>query len=415
MKTKHFFLFLLGAFLFYACEKSPENVPEKPLITKPVFSGYVQKGPYINGSSVTVTLLDEQLNQTGTVFSTQIADNAGNFEQRNIGFASDFIELKADGYYFDEVRGINSAGSLTLYALADVTNNNSFNINILTHLERQRIIYLIQNNGLSFPEAKKQAGKEVLEIFKFVLPEGVASESLTINDDALLLAVSVIVQGYLTTGDLTELLANISADIRTDGKLNNPALCSQLMNNAAYINQEEVLTNMKKKYSELGKPMKITDDALKSHVTQFMNNSGYKLTLGISYPKEGKWGPNILADDLVDVKRLENNWPVLYSVKAELPAGNSNLKIVIRSETAYPYGGYGYNNGSEENWLISPFDIPTKGNTWTVYESGKHADAAVVFDYDCIVEFYENGATTPTKVKEIKVIDPAPPYTGHHP
>ena len=52
--------------------------------SKESFKGYIQKGPYINGSSVTITQLDEEMNQTGKVFSTQIIDNSGNFEQKNI-------------------------------------------------------------------------------------------------------------------------------------------------------------------------------------------------------------------------------------------------------------------------------------------------------------------------------------------
>jgi len=43
--------------------------------------------------------------------------------------------------------------------------------------------------------------------------------------------------------------------------------------------------------------------------------------------------------------------------------------------------------------------------TFTVVESGKPADASVIFFEDCIIEYYENGAPEPTKVKEIKVIE----------
>jgi len=399
MKTKHLLLTVLGACLLFACEETSE-LTKKPVISKSVFSGYVQKGPYINGSSVTITLLDNHLNQTGNVFSTQIIDNAGNFEQRDIEFASNFIELKADGYYFNEVKGENSTGSLTLYALADITDVNSVNINILTHLERQRIIYLIQNDKLSFPNAKKQARNEVLGIFKFVLPDNVAAESLNIADDALLLAVSVILQGHLSTGDLSELLANISADIRTDGKLDNPVLCSQLKNNAAYVDLEQVISNMEKKYSGLGITVNISGDELKSYIEQFMQNSEYEQTSGIIYPATGKYGPNILSDEVVMVKKTE--WGIYeYSVRAELPAGNSSLKIVIKSES--PYGWGGYYASSVENWLVSAWDNKLKGNTFTVYESGKPADVTVTFSYDCTIEYYENGATTPTKIKKLYI------------
>ena len=391
MKKKYLLFMLLGVSLFFACEKSPEN---DLVITKSVFSGYVQKGPYINGSSVVINLLDKDLNQTGTVFSTQIIDNSGNFEQKNMEFASNFVELKADGYYFNEVKGENSTGSLTLYALADVADVNSVNINILTHLERQRIIYLVQNNNLSFSDAKKQARREVLDIFKFTLPDDIAAESLNIADNTLLLAVSVIVQGHLSTGDMSELLANISADIRTDGILDNPVLGSQLMNNAAFTDLDQVITNMEKKYSGLGIKINVNSDELKSYVDRFRNNSGFEQTLSITYPQTGKYGPNILADDFVTANGTVSS-RFEYSVKAVLPAGNSSLKIVIKS-------GIGFNQGSDDNWLVTNI---VDHFTFTVVESGKPADASIIFvGGDCIIEYYENGATEPTKVKEIKVI-----------
>jgi len=411
MKTNHFLLILLGVFLFLACEKThdllepePPPIVENPVITKAEFSGYVQKGPFINGSSVMITLLNKHLEQIGKVFSTQIIDNSGNFEQKNMEFASNFVELKADGYYFNEVKGENSTGSLTLYALSDITDVSSVNVNILTHLERQRIIYLLQNNGLSFQAAKKQARNEVLDIFKFALPDSVAAESLNIVDDTPLLAVSIILQGQLSTGDMSELLANISSDIRTDGKLDNPVLGSQLMNNVAYLDIDQVKSNMEKKYGELGIAVNVNTNELKSYIEQFKNNSGFVQTSGITYPAQGKYGPNILADGFVNAIQSENGKYKAYSMRAELPVGNSSLKINIKSLLSYPYVWGGYNSGSEENWLISLYDTNMKSNTMTVYESGKPADVAIFPENDFTIEYYENGASTPTKVKKVHVI-----------
>ena len=61
--------------------------------------------------------------------------------------------------------------------------------------------------------------------------------------------------------------------------------------------------------------------------------------------------------------------------------------------------------GSEENWVVSQVDFDSLSHTWTVWESGNPADARVQLENDIIIEYYENGATTPTKVKEVKVID----------
>ena len=138
-------------------------------------------------------------------------------------------------------------------------------------------------------------------------------------------------------------------------------------------------------------------------------------SLTIQYPETGQYGPNILANGFVEAKKTEYG-RYEYSVRAELPEGNSSLKIVIKTidEEGYellfsgeyyyqPWGGY-YPH-TLDNWLDTNWDSNLKGNTFTVVESGKNADASVVFLNDCIIEYYENGATEPTKVKEIKVIE----------
>ena len=124
----------------------------------------------------------------------------------------------------------------------------------------------------------------------------------------------------------------------------------------------------------------------------------------ITYPKYGKIGPNILDDDFIEATRTDDKL-VGYSLTAVVPAG-AGLKIVIITNTKenkdeFPWGGF--YAGSADNWLFSNYDPATKSNTFTVYESGKRADVTVTLMEDCIIEFYENGSETPTKVKEIKV------------
>ena len=201
MKTKLFSFLVLGLSLFLVSCETLVNKPVDPLVNKlveplkkEVFSGYVQKGPYLNGSSVTISELDTSLNQTGRSYSTTVADNSGSFEQKKIELVSNYVQLKADGYYFNEVTGESSSGQLTLYALADVSVVNSANINVLTHLEKSRVEYLVQQKGLAFIAAKKQAQQEVLKIFNLSLPADSTSESLNLSrtgeSNAILLAVS---------------------------------------------------------------------------------------------------------------------------------------------------------------------------------------------------------------------------------
>ena len=74
--------------------------------------------------------------------------------------------------------------------------------------------------GTSFSQAKAQAEKEILKIFA-VNNTIAAFENLDISKntegDAILLAISAILQGTHTVAQLTELLAKISLDIKEDG------------------------------------------------------------------------------------------------------------------------------------------------------------------------------------------------------
>ena len=123
----------------------------------------------------------------------------------------------------------------------------------------------------------------------------------------------------------------------------------------------------------------------------------------IVYPKYGKYGIlNILADDFVEATKTENG-RFEYSLYAEVPVG-AGLKIVVKSKSDNPHMEWGGIVASGvENWRYTYYDREAKSNTFTVWESGKPADLAVIFGYDCIIEYYENGATVPTKVKEIRV------------
>ena len=111
MKPTYFYYLALSAMLFSACKDSGSELSVK----KDVFGGYAQKGPFVNGSSVTISELDANLDQTGRVYLTTISDNSGSFEKKNIELVSNYVELKVDGYYFDEISGQTSIGQMTLY------------------------------------------------------------------------------------------------------------------------------------------------------------------------------------------------------------------------------------------------------------------------------------------------------------
>jgi hypothetical protein len=275
MKLKYLF-HLAGLFyLFTSCDKI-DDINGENIIKKEIFSGYVQKGPFIIGSSVLIQELNETLDQTGRSYTTTIIDNNGNFEQKNIELISSYVQLKADGYYFNEITGHSTNGQISLYALADITRSDKANINVLTHLERARVEYLVKEAKMTFADAKTQAQQEVLSVFSLSLSEETPSESFNLTNNAELLAVSCILQGRLSTADLAELMANISADIRTDGKLDSMALGTRLINNALTLPLSTIRQNMIHKYEEWGMEIQIPD--FEQPVRHFIENTTYKPT-----------------------------------------------------------------------------------------------------------------------------------------
>jgi len=401
MKTQHLIYCLAIAVLFTACKKNDDG--QSVQVKKEVFSGCAQKGPFVNGSSVTISELTESLDQTGKIYSTIIANNSGSFEQKNIELVSRYVELKADGYYFNEISGATSGGSITLYALTDIEDVNSANVNVLTHLEKPRVEYLVKQERMNFADAKKQAQQEILAIFGFESAD-VPFETLDLIIDAKLLAISCILQSYLSIGDMMELMANISADIKEDGKLDNMALGSKLMNSAYAIgfSLPAIRDNLTKKYAELGINANIPN--FEGYIESFINSDLYPQTISINYPEKGAYGDNILSDHVTSVI-ISNNEPfVYYSMTVDVSEWLS-LRILIKDVMVG--GCFNFINWDGRTIQYEPIII----NEFTVKESGKISDTDICFYCNPLsppeyitIEYYENGATTPTKVKKLNVI-----------
>ena len=249
-----------------SCSKNTD-----PQITKQLVKGHVQKGPFINGTSISMSELNTSLVQTGKVFTTQISNNSGSFEINNVALTSSYVEFSASGYYFDEVKGALSVAPLNLFALSDITDISTVNVNILTHLEKVRVGNLV-NGTTTLPEAKRIAQGEILAIFGFAQTGMDNSEELdiSVNNDgnAILIAISIILQGDRSVGDLTELMAGMTNDIGGDGILNSESIKTELRNSARNLDLAAVRSNLVRRYQELGVGASIPD--FEKYVNNFL-------------------------------------------------------------------------------------------------------------------------------------------------
>ena len=184
-------------------------------------AGVSQKGPFVTGSAVTVQELDGiTLKQTGKSFKGTIKSDKGDFAIKDINLQSQYAILEASGYYRDEITGKKSTGTVTLRALTDLSNRKTVNINLLTHLEYERVMYLVTEKKKPIAEAKAQADEEILAAFGIEGNFG-KSEDLNIfesgDGNAALLAISVLMHADADVAGLTERMGEFSIAIAEGG------------------------------------------------------------------------------------------------------------------------------------------------------------------------------------------------------
>lgn len=97
-------------------------------------AGYVQKGPFVTGTSVTIHELTDKLIPTGKSFAAQIKDDSGSFKVSG-ELSESYAEIIANGFYFNEVTNRLSGSPITLRTLSNLSGKENVNINILTTLQ----------------------------------------------------------------------------------------------------------------------------------------------------------------------------------------------------------------------------------------------------------------------------------------
>ena len=324
-----------------------DSVPTAVVKDKSI-SGVSQKGPFVNGSSVTVQEVDgKTLAQTGKSFKGKISNDKGEFSISSVTLASQYALLEANGYFQNEYTGKKSNGTITLNALADLSDRKNVNINLLTHLEYERALYLV-GQGLSVSAAKKQAETEVFAAFG-IKGDFASSEDLNIfsegDGNAALLAISVIMLGKRSEAELTELLTNFATDIEKDGKWDDSALMAKIADDVAEYDLKggKALSAIRKNIEA----WKMGDvPSFEKYVRDFWN-----ATYGIGKCAKDKEG-NVVA--------VKNEQSSLYGTKDRLICKN-------------------------EKWLLAE-DIEKDTYQWTAGEDGEIKIGDVTktqyYDYD---------------------------------
>jgi len=150
-----------------ALDTMPARIPGAHIV------GIAEKGPFRYGTSVKIIELDstQRLADSRKTHKTCITDAAGNFSFDSVDLVSPYLRVEANGYFHNELTGGLSSNMVTLKAIVDVTNRDTVNVNMLTHMEAERVLKLVENSGNNQPirAVKAQALKEILSSFEINL------------------------------------------------------------------------------------------------------------------------------------------------------------------------------------------------------------------------------------------------------
>ena len=135
--------------------------------------GVAEKGPFRYGASVKITELDsaQRLADSRLTHAACITGADGRYQFEGIDLRSPYLRVEASGVYRSELSGGMSAKEVTLKAIVDITDRDTVNVNMLTHMEAPRVQKLVEDSGNNKPirSVKAQALREILSSFNISL------------------------------------------------------------------------------------------------------------------------------------------------------------------------------------------------------------------------------------------------------
>lgn len=203
-----------------------ENDSEAVAVSLDSLTGFSQKGPFVRGAAVYLYELENgyTLKQTNGNFVSSITRDDGRYKFTARNLVSQYVMLLVDGNYRNEVTGSVSKNAIQLKAISNMRLHKTANVNILTHLEFERVYHLVTKDKLTVLQAKRKAQKEILSEFNIELEKNTDAEDMDVfgnsEADAALLALSILLQGDRTESGMLALLTEISNDMAEDGKWN---------------------------------------------------------------------------------------------------------------------------------------------------------------------------------------------------
>lgn len=378
-------LYLAMALALVACEKNPEGGSSSPKERN--LTGFAQKGQFVKGSQVTAFAIGSDLVATGESFPANISDDLGAFGIAG-KTAAPFFELRAEGYYFNELEGTTSSSPLYLEAFVR-SDDGKANINLMTTAIRPRVKKLIKE-GKTFDQAVSQAQKELLNSIGFTGSAGNFDDmdiTGTTDADGMLLAFACMVQNGRSAAEVTTLIQEIASSLETSGTLSS-TVQEKVKRNIEYINPFRVILCLANYYKEknlsvstvpafykyldskFDAPFVIVDD----YIINLDPGSGTPGTKAYESPEQISTGLNVLASidftaevDIpgATVKKEKILGPA-YAILIEIPA-NENMQervahVTFKDASGKTLAQREFTQGGNVQYLMIQFGNSTKSD-----------------------------------------------------
>ncbi len=425
---KGFVVVIVLSLMTLSCSKSDDIETFEPQTYN--VGGNVEKGPFVSGSTITMQPMNAKMQPSGQMYTTTIQDNTGSFTFGSKLFDAPFAELTANGYFFNEVKGDLSSGTLNLRAVVDLSNQSTINVNILTHLKYQRILNLV-GQGSNFREANKQAQKELFTAFGLSQYADTDASLFSIvkgNDEsAALIAVSSLLLVDRSEAELTEYLAKLSQEFAKEG-IFSPETKEQIKEDKKKIANKlsRVRTNIIERYNDLGVSVEVKelerffdwdDDGiagneilqdgeeviLETTLIEIPNEGGtYQIKITSPIPvyltPQGEHGSNNIVDEKIYFVGLYKE-PINQNISIEKSIQNNILTVKTqplnsRTEKSTTISIYDYTGN-----VLGTIDLVQEGNNDTsipllgidgtsVVNSIAYALAKGLSDYNLLEQYY---------------------------
>lgn len=349
---RHIIFVLLIFFALWSCNKSEDG----PYTTN--VSGFAQKGPFLKGSDVTIIELSENLTPTGKTFFSTIEDNFGYFSMPDVSFESQYIQVKAEGKYYNEVLGgVSAFNEITLYAIASISETSTINANIITHLIQARLLTLI-NGGMDYSTSKNQAFNELLDIFYIEVSDISSPEALDLTSSdiggGVLLLISSIIQNSINSGmSFVEYFTTLTSDFKDNGIIDSEIIQRTLGTGGLVLDLDKVIQNLISRYSELGQT--INPNAAKDFLENFNNETTFPTIFDSIFPTEYNGSINLICEEDTLFINETTNYSISMNCQSGYGIPNIQVAITSTSDNFTTYGVDWYIDGDTRRY-IQDFD-----------------------------------------------------------